>query len=43
MSNTQSSSKMISLVPTNGTEFALEAGQKVIFELPPNLGLLTGS
>ena len=33
---------MISLVPTNGTEFNLEAGQKVIFELPPNLGLVKG-
>lgn len=42
MSNTQSSSKMISLVPTNGTEFSLESGQKVIFEVPPNLGLIKG-
>lgn len=42
MSNTVSQSKMISLVPTNGTEFALQQGQKVIFELPPNLGLVKG-
>lgn len=42
MSNTQASSKMISLVPTNGTEFDLQAGQKVIFELPPSLGLVKG-
>jgi hypothetical protein len=42
MSNTASTSKMISLVPTNGTEFQVEQGQKVIFELPPNLGLVKG-
>lgn len=42
MSNTVSSSKMISLVPTNGTEFDLQSGQKVIFEVPPNLGLIKG-
>lgn len=42
MSNTQASSKMISLVPTNGTEFDCQQGQKVIFELPPNLGMVSG-
>ena len=42
MSNTQASSKMISLVPTNGTEFDCQQGQKIIFELPPNLGLVSG-
>jgi len=36
------SSKIISLVPTNGTEFSVTEGQKVIFELPPNLGLVKG-
>ena len=36
------SSKIISLVPTNGTEFQVTEGQKVIFELPPNLGLVKG-
>ena len=35
-------SKMISLVPTNGTEFTLNSGQKCIFEVPPNLGLVKG-
>ena len=34
--------KMLSLVPTNGTEFDVAQGQKVIFELPPNLGLVKG-
>jgi hypothetical protein len=34
--------KMISLVPTNGTQFNAASGQKVIFELPPNLGLVKG-
>ncbi len=34
--------KMLSLVPTNGTEFEVTQGQKVIFELPPNLGLVKG-
>jgi len=34
--------KMISLVPTNGTQFNVASGQKVIFELPPNLGLVKG-
>lgn len=38
----QNTTKMISLVPTNGTEFDVTQGQKVIFELPPNLGLLKG-
>ena len=42
MSNTQASSKMISLVPTNGTEFDCQQGQKIIMELPPNLGLVSG-
>ncbi len=42
MSNTQASSKMISLVPTNGTQWDLKAGQKIIWELPPNLGLVKG-
>lgn len=42
MSNTSASSKMISLVPTNGTEFDCQQGQKVIFELPPNLGMVSG-
>jgi len=42
MSNTTSQSKMISLVPTNGTEFSLESGKKVIFEVPPNLSLIKG-
>ncbi len=42
MSNTQATSKMISLVPTNGTEFDCQQGQKVIFELPPNLGMVSG-
>jgi hypothetical protein len=36
------SSKIISLVPTNGTDFDVNEGQKVIFELPPNLGLVKG-
>ncbi len=35
-------SKFISLVPTNGTEFDVNLGQKVIFELQPSLGLIKG-
>ena len=35
-------SKFISLVPTNGTEFDVNSGQKVIFELQPSLGLVKG-
>ncbi len=38
----QIASKMISLVPTNGTEFDVNSGQKVIFELQPSLGLVKG-
>jgi len=38
----QVSSKFISLVPTNGTEFDCNLGQKVIFELQPSLGLVKG-
>ncbi len=36
------SSKIISLVPINNTDFDVNEGQKVIFELPPNLGLVKG-
>jgi hypothetical protein len=36
------SSKIISLVPVNNTECSVTEGQKVIFELPPNLGLVKG-
>ena len=39
---TPMNTKMISLVPTNGTQFNVASGQKVIFELPPNLGLVKG-
>ena len=42
MSNSTSQSKMISLVPTNGTEFSIESGKKVIFEVPANLSLIKG-
>ena len=35
-------SKFVSLVPTNGTEFSVTSGQKVIFELQPSLGLVKG-
>tara|TARA_R100000353_G_scaffold163497_1_gene123995 strand:+ start:1601 stop:3133 length:1533 start_codon:yes stop_codon:yes gene_type:complete len=35
-------SKFVSLVPTNGTEFSVTNGQKVIFELQPSLGLVKG-
>ena len=35
-------SKFVSLVPTNGTEFAVNLGQKVIFEIQPSLGLVKG-
>ena len=38
----QIASKMISLVPTNGTEFDVNSGQKIIFELQPSLGLVKG-
>ena len=42
MAETPMNTKMLSLVPTNGTEFDVTQGQKVIFELPPNLGLVKG-
>ena len=35
-------SKFISLVPTNGTEFDVTSGQKVIFEIQPSVGLVKG-
>ena len=35
-------SKFVSLVPTNGTEFTVSSGQKVIFELQPSLALVKG-
>ena len=38
----QIASKFISLVPTNGTEFTVQSGQKLIFELNPSLGLVKG-
>ena len=33
---------MISLIPNNGTEFPVKAGQKVIFEVPPDVGFVKG-
>lgn len=33
---------MISLIPNNGTEFSVKAGQKVIFEVPPDVGFVKG-
>ena len=41
MSN-QLPSKFVSLVPTNGTQFTVEQGNKVIFELAPSLALVKG-
>ena len=35
-------SNMVSIVPQNGTEFDVNAGQKVIFEIDPSVGLLKG-
>lgn len=40
--NSATNTKMISLVPTNGTEFDLSSGQKVIFEIPANIALMKG-
>ena len=41
--NSATNTKMISLVPTNGTVFDLNGGgQKVIFEIPANVGLMKG-
>ncbi len=40
--NSATNTKMISLVPTNGTEFNLTSGQKVIFEIPANIALMKG-
>ena len=40
--NSATNTKMISLVPTNGTEFDLTSGQKVIFEIPANIALMKG-
>lgn len=33
---------MISLIPNNGTEFSVTSGQKVIFEVPPDVGFVKG-
>tara|TARA_R110000868_G_scaffold87498_2_gene244724 strand:+ start:8324 stop:10195 length:1872 start_codon:yes stop_codon:yes gene_type:complete len=33
---------MISLIPNNGTEFSVKSGQKVIFEVPPDVGYVKG-
>lgn len=41
MSN-QMPSKFVSLVPTNNTQFTVQSGNKVIFELAPSLGLVKG-
>ena len=41
--NSATNTKMISLVPTNGTEFNLTSGQKVIFEIPANIATNEGS
>lgn len=40
--NSSANTKMISLVPTNGTEFTLSSGQKVIYEIPANIALMKG-
>jgi len=40
--NSNTGTKMISLVPTNGTEFDVKSGQKVIFEIPANVALMKG-
>jgi hypothetical protein len=45
MSNVNGSliaSNMVSIVPQNGTEFDVNSGQKVIFELDPSVGLVKG-
>ena len=34
--------KIVSLVPNNGTDFVVNSGQKVIFDLEPSLGLVKG-
>jgi len=40
--NSNTGTKVISLVPTNGTEFDVKTGQKVIFEIPANVALMKG-
>ena len=40
--NSATNTKIISLVPTNGTEFDLKTSQKVIFEIPANIALMKG-
>ncbi len=42
MSNQLVGSKTISIVPQNGTEFAVSKGTKVIFEIDPSVGLIKG-
>ena len=42
MSGTQVTTNMISLIPNNGTEFSVKSGQKVIFEVPPDVGYVKG-
>ena len=40
--NSNTGTKVISLVPTNGTEFDVKTGQKVIFDIPANVALMKG-
>ena len=40
--DTPQASKITSILPTNGTEFAGALGRKVIFELDPSLGFVDG-
>ena len=35
-------SKTVSIVPQNGTEFDVTRGQKIIFEIDPSMGLIKG-
>lgn len=42
MSDKQVATNMISLIPNNGTEFSVTSGQKVIFEVPPDVGYVKG-
>lgn len=40
--NSATNTKMISLVPTNGTTFTLSGGQKIVYEIPANIALMKG-
>ncbi len=42
MSNQNNAYQTVELVPTNGSQFTVSKGKRVIFEIPPDLGFIKG-